>query len=320
MSVASEIQRIQAAKAGIKQSAENLGFDVPSSALISSYPQNIQKTPLTLTMSAITDGDDMIVDVSVSPIPSNVWSGFNCYGDWGCCNDNIVHIGIDGVMYACNLTDGKGQVVIPSCYGGTIGIDAVFVSTNYYSNFVSTSVTISGITVYPQYIDVQQLGTKVLVEGLPEDATGTVRVKIGDYTYTADTYGNYSLIDISGFQAPGQSNIQVDYSGDEKYSSAATTSTITVPKLDSFMRINIDDIYVGDRGVITVNVPDYATGNITIYVTGSGGGRFVAPIRNGRAVFETLYFTKAETCYVCAVYDGDDNYNSGTCNDTFTVS
>lgn len=55
MSVASEIERIQAAKQGIKQSAINLGFDVPSSALISNYPQQIQKTPVTLTMDIEID-------------------------------------------------------------------------------------------------------------------------------------------------------------------------------------------------------------------------------------------------------------------------
>ena len=317
MPIATELQRLQEAKQGIKQSAINLGFDIPSSALISSYPQNIQKTPLTLTMSATTDGDSLSIRLKVNPIPTNFWTGWTS-AEYGTGNDNVFNVSVNGVYYTCNMTDGQGGINMFDLGGGDFDIEAVFVSSNYYSNYVTTSVTISGVTIDPDALEIEQFDNKVLVKGLPSDATGVARILLEGNSYSGYVENSYALIDLSG--TPGESEVEVIYNGDDKYASAITESTVILPKYDCYLSISSYDSRIGERTVIAVNTPEYATGVIRFFVTGKDGGVYTSQIIGGQARLETNVWTVSGTVSVVAIYDGDDFYNSATDTAQFIVS
>ena len=90
-------------------------------------------------------------------------------------------------------------------------------------------------------------------------------------------------------------------------------------KNDTPMDIELDDINVGDSVVIIVKVPDYASGNITVYVTGKDGGTFTSQIIGGRVTATTSAWTVAGEFSAIATYEGDDYYNSSFTTSTFSV-
>ncbi len=70
---------------------------------------------------------------------------------------------------------------------------------------------------------------------VPEDAKGNVTVKIGNTTKVVDVTGGENTIAIPGV-GEGTHDVEVVYSGDDKYDSKTITKTITV-----FKSINNDE-------------------------------------------------------------------------------
>ena len=103
---------------------------------------------------------------------------------------------------------------------------------------------------------------------------------------------------------PGTHDVEVIYSGDDNNEGTSTSSKVTVPKYDTPISVDVSNIGVGDTAVITVNVPENATGNVTIEI---GGVKYTEEINDGKAVFNIGNLTDGGKT-IAVKYDGDDNY------------
>lgn len=91
---------------------------------------------------------------------------------------------------------------------------------------------------------------------------------------------------------------------DENHISAKNSSNIVVEKILAPINVDAPPIRVGGDGVITVTVPEDATGTVTIEV---GSKSYTAQVRDGKAVF-IVPGLKAGLHNIKAYYSGDEKY------------
>ncbi|MDO5814168.1 MAG: Ig-like domain-containing protein, partial [Methanobrevibacter sp.] len=80
--------------------------------------------------------------------------------------------------------------------------------------------------------------------------------------------------------------------------------------------VDSPDITVGDDGVITVTLPDDATGTVTIEINGK---KYTAKVHNGKAVFR-IPGLKVGSYPIKAWYSGDDKYLPTNTNGEINVN
>ena len=137
----------------------------------------------------------------------------------------------------------------------------------------------------------------------PEGVTGNVTVNVGGTNYTVPlTDGNATLV-VPGLGA-GTVNVTVWYEGNTYYLPSENTTDFDVLKVEPPVDIDAPEITVGEDGVITVTVPEDATGTITIEIDGE---RYTAEIENGKAVF-IVPGLKVGVHDIVAFYSGDEKY------------
>ena len=149
---------------------------------------------------------------------------------------------------------------------------------------------------------------------LPDDATGTVTLTIDGKEYTATVENGKATFVIPGIKA-GEHKVNVAYSGDDKYAPAKGSDSFTVSKVKPDMGMDAPEIKVGQDGVITVTVPEDATGTISITVDGK---TYTASIKDGKAVFHISGLGPG-THIVKAYYSGDGKYLAGSVDGTIVV-
>lgn len=138
----------------------------------------------------------------------------------------------------------------------------------------------------------------------PEGVSGDVIVTVeGDqYIIPIDENGEAQLI-VSDLKA-GLKHVTVEYEGNIVYRPSENSTTFNVLKLRPPVDVFPPDITVGEDGVITVTVPEDATGEITIEVEGK---RYTAPIVDGKAIFR-IPSLKVGVHDIKVFYSGDDKY------------
>ena len=115
---------------------------------------------------------------------------------------------------------------------------------------------------------------------LPDDATGTVTVTIGNVSKTVPITGGENEIFIPDVPQ-GEHDVTITYNGDDKYEPQTVTDKINVgpaPIPGDFM-----EVISNDDGTVTIKVPEDATGNITVTLDGEN---CTARIENGTAVVD----------------------------------
>ena len=91
---------------------------------------------------------------------------------------------------------------------------------------------------------------------------------------------------------------------------------MTIPKYSTPMSIEVGDGKVGETIEVTVNVPENATGKVTVEVNGQ---TYTKDIVDGKAVFEVTGLLSGNKT-VTATYDGDDSYLANATTANFTVN
>ena len=185
----------------------------------------------------------------------------------------------------------------------------------YAPNSTSTEIEVSKDAIDPDDIKVIDQGNGTVSVVVPKDATGNITVKVDGETYTVPIEDGIATINVDN-ATPGVNDIEIIYSGDENYGGVAINSTITAPKYETPISIDVKDISVGDNAVITVNVPQYATGNVTLEIDGKS---YTAPIERGEAKFEIADLSVGNKT-IAVRYDGDDNYLSNSTTGKIEVS
>ena len=194
-----------------------------------------------------------------------------------------VLVDVDGVGYYVNITDGKGQLVVPGMSSGNHAVVARYPGDDKYGSsenvtkYVEVADVPSTVTVK---VDNITYGDKAVIEvTVPVDATGNVTITIGDKSYNVNVSGGKGILVVPDLDA-GTYNVVAKYNGDDKYASSDNSTTLDVTKV----KVSPDDVKVVDQGngTVVVVVPENATGDITIRV---GDKNYTAPIVNGRRNF-----------------------------------
>jgi len=209
----------------------------------------------------------------------------------------------NAVVYVDDISSGDHTIVVE--YSG---------DDNYAGNYTISNFTKKEgkAAVDPVIVDYGN-GTIVVVVG--DNATGNVTVKVGDNIYNATVINGTAIITLDN-ETPGVHDVEVIYSGDGNHTNATIHTEITVSDVPTPIKINVDNINVGDKAIITVEVPKGATGRITIEIDGVN---HTSLINDGVARFEVENLTAGEKS-VFAVYEGDGAYARNFTSDKFAVS
>ena len=233
-------------------------------------------------------------------------------------NDGTVYIGSDnGKVSAINSeakllwtfdaeSPIKGPIVMDK--NGTVYV---------YSNKTVYALGMGKIT---PAIDVNakdvKVGEDVIINiELPDDATGSVEVVIGNITQNVNIKDGKASVAIANLSA-GQYTAAIQYSGDNKYNGAKTDVLFNVNKHESKVDISADDIEIGKTAVVTINVTPGATGNVTVVVNGKSQ---VVELKDSKATL-TIENLAAGDYKVEATYNGDAKYLASSNNASFKVS
>ena len=233
-------------------------------------------------------------------------------------NDGTVYIGSDNGKVSAITSEAKllWTFTAESPIKGPIVMDkngTVYV----YSSKTVYAVGMGKIT---PAIDVNaedvKVGEDVIINiELPDDATGSVEVVIGNITQNVNIKDGKASVTIANLSA-GQYTAAIQYSGDNKYNSAKTDVLFNVNKHESKVDISADDIEIGKTAVVTINVTPGATGNVTVVINGKSQ---VVELKDSKATL-TVENLAAGDYKVEATYNGDAKYLTSSNNASFKVS
>ena len=233
-------------------------------------------------------------------------------------NDGTVYIGSDNGKVSAITSEAKllWTFTAESPIKGPIVMDkngTVYV----YSNKTVYAIGMGKIT---PAIDVNaedvKVGEEVIINiELPDDATGSVEVVIGNITQNVNIKDGKASVTIANLSA-GQYTAAIQYSGDNKYNGAKTDVLFNVNKHESKVDISADDIEIGKTAVVTINVTPGATGNVTVVVNGKSQ---VVELKDSKATL-TIENLAAGDYKVEATYNGDAKYLASSNNALFKVS
>ena len=221
---------------------------------------------------------------------------------------------IDGKNQTVPITGGKAIVDISDLEPGQHTIDVTYPGDdNYNPASNSTTFEVPKISDYPINITKEDNN---LVVNVPDDATGNVTVAIDGKEYTAPIIGGKAVVDISDLE-PGKHSVEVTYSGDEKYAPGSNATIIEIPKIVDYpFEVIAEDINVGEKTNITVNLPNDVNGQVLVDIDGIG---YYANVTNGVAHVNLPINLKPGTYEAVVTFPGNDKYVSKTVKDSFTV-
>ena len=216
-----------------------------------------------------------------------------------------VTVVIDGKEYTVtNVTNGTAVIIIDNIIPGNHTIEVIYSGDGNYTGATNvTDVTVDKLTNYgikASSKDIVVGETEVIDIELDIDVDGVVLVSVGGKGYYVDVVGGKCSVEIDGL-APGDYTAVVTYPGDDIYGAKSNTTTFTVKsKEDSSMSIAVDE----DNKTITVELPEDATGNVTVVIDGK---EQEVPIKDGKAVIPIDDLAPGNHT-VEVIYPGDDKY------------
>ena len=128
---------------------------------------------------------------------------------------------------------------------------------NYSSGYAVGNFTVEQSPVVPEFAVIDQ-GNGTVVVVVPEDAKGNVTVTVDGKNYTAEVVNGTAVVELDDV-TPGTHEVEVVYSGDDKYANVTKTEVITAPKYDSPIGITVGEIKSGEDGTIVVELPKDAS-------------------------------------------------------------
>ena len=231
-----------------------------------------------------------------------------------------VTVSVNGTDYPVIIDeDGTGSVVIPLVPGNysanvTVSDDPKYEDkTVDIGDFEVPKVVLGDDDVEADVVPGENTTITVTV---PDDVTGKVTVNVNgtDYPVTIDENGT-GTVDIP--LTPGNYTVNVTISDDPKYEDKTLDlGEFEVKKVDSFIKVDVEPVNVGENLSVDVVVPDDATGDITLEVDNK---TYISPIKNGTAKFD-ISGLKEGNYTVKATYAGDDKYPSNSSSVNVEVS
>ena len=225
-----------------------------------------------------------------------------------------VEVSIDGKPQTVPLKGGRAVVDISGLEPGQHTVDVTYPGDDNYdpvSN--STSFEVPKVSDYP--IDITEKDGKLVIT-VPEDATGSVTVSIDGKPQTVPVSGGKAVVDISGLE-PGKHGVEVTYPGDKKYAPVSNATIVDIPKVVDYpFEVIAEDINVGQKTNITVNLPKDINGQVLVDIGGVG---YYVTVTNGVAHIELPLDLKPGSYDAVVTFPGNDKYESKTVKDSFKV-
>ena len=255
----------------------------------------------TVNVSDIKVGEDAVISIAVPEITSGV-----------------VSVTVGDAIYNVAVVDGKGSLTLSGLASGSYDVVAKFNGDDKY--LASEDSAKFNVTKLASTIDIAVDNIKVgedavISVALPDDATGEVTIIVNGKNYTVMTKYGMASVTISGL-ASGSYDVVAKFNGDDKYLASEDSAKFNVTKLASTIDIAVDNIKVGEDAVISVALPDDATGEVTIIVNGKN---YTVMTKYGMASV-TISDLANGTYSVDAFYNGDDIYAPIKNSTAFTVS
>jgi len=154
---------------------------------------------------------------------------------------------------------------------------------------------------------------------LPENATGNLTVTIGDETITKKLENGSATVTFEDLK-PGNHAATVTYTGDENYNSITKETTVSIPKKEipsGESALNMTTPEGSDSPSYTINLPQDATGNLTVTVDGKD--TYTQALVNGSATV-TVPKLSAGAHTITVSYSGDDTYANISKTSNITVA
>ena len=252
-----------------------------------------------------------------------VIAGNICYGD----DQNItiilppissssVNITVNNKTYEIKVIDSSTfNFTVPDILNaGTYKIEVLISdSNNHIYGYNSTNWTISKVN--KEFHIVNPVGATISDNNIyisllfEEDASGYITLTVGNKNITHEIFGGNNLIDISKLISIGDNEINIFYSGNEKYLNQTKIDQLTVNKV--FPNIKIIkpvNSQVSDKNInITIVLPNNSTGNVTIL---NNDNNLTYKNCHGELSVDISKLLKGGNNEIIIKYSGDDWWDS----------
>ena len=224
----------------------------------------------------------------------------------------LMMVNLNNQNYTAAVQNGIAKIVVPNLpYGNYNNISVNLINDPKYAadtQKIAFNVNKRNPTCNVDVKDISVGESLVIdVSNLPNDATGTVTVVIGNISKSSSVGNGKAKVTVSDYLANGTYSLNVIYSGDAKYKSINTFKTVKVNKITPSFVVGVDNIFVGDELKITVSgLPNDASGNISVSVAGKTN---MSAVKDGIAHISILDLS-AGTYNVDITYSGDNKFNS----------
>ena len=255
----------------------------------------------TVNVSDIKVGEDAVISIAVPEITSGV-----------------VSVTVGDAIYNVAVVDGKGTLTLSGLASGSYDVVAKFNGDDkYLASEDSAKFNVAKLTstTTVNVSDIKVGEDAVISIAVPEITSGVVSVTVGDAIYNVAVVDGKGTLTLSGL-ASGSYDVVAKFNGDDKYLASEDSAKFNVTKLASTIDIAVDNIKVGENAVISVALPEDATGEVIISVNGKN---YTVMTKYGMASV-TISDLANGTYSVDAFYNGDDIYAPIKNSTAFTVS
>ena len=225
---------------------------------------------------------------------------------------------VNGKTYVVDITDSVATLKIADLTTGDCPVFAYYNGDKYYkTSYNSTTFNVAKLasTTTVNVSDIKVGEDAVISIAVPEITSGVVSVTVGDAIYNVAVVDGKGSLTLSGL-ASGSYDVVAKFNGDDKYLASEDSAKFNVTKLASTIDIAVDNIKVGENAVISVALPEDATGEVIISVNGKN---YTVMTKYGMANV-TISDLANGTYSVDAFYNGDDIYAPIKNSTAFTVS
>ena len=255
-----------------------------------------------VTVSDINAGDDAVIGIAVPNV------------DLG-----VVTVTVGGKSYTVAVVDGKGSLTVSGLASGSYDVVAKFAETDMYlASMANATFSVSKLasTTAVSVDDIKVGENAVIGIAVPEITSGVATVTVGNAIYNVAIVDGKGTLTVYNLAA-GSYDVVAKFNGNDKYLASQANATFAVSKLViSSMDVDVKDIKVGDDAVISVALPEDATGNVTVNVNGKN---YTAIVKYGVASVTVPNLANG-TYSVSVFYNGDDTYMPMENSTKFTVS
>jgi uncharacterized protein (DUF2141 family) len=250
---------------------------------------------------SIKAGESQVINITVNSTDAN--------------GQAIVHV--NDKNYTVTIKDGKGNLTVDNLTGGNYTVTVIYEGNdNLTGSWTSASFEVEKLDSFVN-VDISNStvgGKQTITVEVPENATGQVLIDVNGQHYYANISGGKATLELDNLPAD-EYTVDVTYLGDENYAGSSKSVKFNVTRNDSTVNVIPQNVTYGDAEEIIFEVPEDATGNITVVINNK---TYTVPVSGG---IGSLNITglDAGNYTVNATYNGDGKYSPSESSATFNV-